>query len=389
MDNPKKETSTQNIDKVSKRNNESRPDDLNTALIDVTNGKDAANSQTNSTCNSQTTTRNLSTKPANSNIIDKENAECSPHQFNGPKIDVSKLSGIKKKRASFFTKQFSSFDGSSHIERFHSAIASAASVFSSSVGSSQSQSNSSNENSSKQVDHLSSSKSRETTPSLSTSVKTSDEPSLERISIFLPKTSEEISENRGDNDAVSNNVAALLSPSTGAKSKSFKKGKKHKKDSKKGSFLRRSGSHSPSIRRSPTKAVAETGSSCINQSVSDRSGPSSGNTTPSPRSFRRTVKTPETLTDNSVIRTSANTLTVPTSSSAYGAIPRTTINNQSHEIPSSENDPPRRCFCGHYTEVRIEKIMFFIYSKIINLVIEKYPFIHAICFELAANGKGQ
>ena len=72
MDNPKKETSTQDIDKVSTRNNESRPDDVNTALIDVTNGKDATKSQTNSICNSQTTTRNLNTKPANSNIIDKE-----------------------------------------------------------------------------------------------------------------------------------------------------------------------------------------------------------------------------------------------------------------------------------------------------------------------------
>ena len=355
MDNPKKETSTQDIDKVSKRNNESRPDDLNTALIDVTNGKDVVSNHTNSTCNSQAPTRNSSTKPANSNIIDKENAEGSPHQFNGPKIDVSKLSGIKKKRASFFTKQFSSFDGSSHIERFHSAIASAASVFSSSVGSSQTQSNTSNENSSKQNDQLSSCKSRETTPSLSTSVRTTDEPPLEHISICLPKASDDNSENRRDIDAVSNSVAALLSPSTGAKSKSSKKGKKHKKDSKKGSsFLRRSGSHSPSIRRSPTKAVADTGSSCINLSVSDRSGPSSGNTTPSPRSFRRTVKTPETSTENSVIRTSANTLTVPTSSCAYGAIPRTTINSQSHEIPASENDPPRRCFCGHYTEVKIK-----------------------------------
>jgi hypothetical protein len=159
----------------------------------------------------------------------------------------------------------------------------------------------------------------------------------------------------------------LLSPSTGAKNKTNVKDKKHRKDGKRSrNFLRRSGSHSPSIKRSPTRPGTENGSSCINLSVSDRSGPSSGNTTPSPRSLRRTLEpsdrnrgdeqqesTSNSISPNNATRATPNTLTVPATSSAYGAIPRTITSNHTEQALSSSVEPSKRCFCGHYSEVSL------------------------------------
>ena len=375
MEKTNKDKSTQDLDKTSPSTDENRANNSNNTLIDVTNGKD---SLAKHSFNTQTTTKNFNNKPIKSNSIDKENTEnISSQQQNRPGIDVSKLSGIKKKRASFFTKQFSSFDGSSPIERFQSAIASAASVFSSSVGSSQTTTVSSNENTSQHIAPLSSNNPSQVISKLPSSLKGNNEASQEEISTASIKPSNVIPENNQEKDVVTSSVADLLSSSTGAKSKTSKKGKKSKKDGKKGSsFLRRSGSHSPSIRRSPTKTVTEGGSSCINLSVSDRSGPSSGNTTPSPRSFRRSAEPPEfnrgredlrNASSNQAVRTTANTLTVPTSGSVYGAIPRTTINSQSQSTPASEDDPPRRCFCGHYTEVKLDNCCLLLTRLISNL----------------------
>ena len=355
MENTNKDTSTENLDDASSNIIINEANDLNIALTDVTNGRD--NSCTPTYSSSITAAQKSCLNPTNSKSNDKENTEGSQHQKNRSAVDVSKLSGIKKKRASFFTKQFSSFDGSSHIERFQSAIASAASVFSSSVGTSHATTTSSCDNNSNSADHFPSNKCSEVDSKLSTSLNPCNESAQGNVSKDLPKTCEITSEDNRDNENVPNSVAALLSPSRGSKSKTDKKSKKHRKDSKKGKgFLKRSGSHSPSIRRSPTKTATESGSSCMNFSVSDRSGPSSGNTTPSPRSFRRSVDAPESATESSSanqgFRTTANTLAVPSNASAYGAIPRTTITNQPQvNNQATENDQPRRCFCGHFTEV--------------------------------------
>ena len=357
MENTNKDTSTENLDDASSNTIINEANDLNVALADVTNGRD--NSCTTIYSSSQTVTQKSCINPTNSKTNDKENTEGIQHPKNRSAVDVSKLSGIKKKRASFFTKQFSSFDGSSHIERFQSAIASAASVFSSSVGTSHATTTSSCDNNSKSADHFPSNKSSEVDSKLSTSSNPCNELAQGNVSNDSSKTTEVISEDNRDNENVPNSVAALLSPSRGSKSKTDKKSKKNRKDSKKGKgFLKRSGSHSPSIRRSPTKTVTENGSSCINHSVSDRSGPSSGNTTPSPRSFRRSVDAQESAAENSSankgFRRTANTLTVPSNASAYGAIPRTTITNQPQvNNQATENDQPKRCFCGHFTEVSI------------------------------------
>ena len=199
--------------------------------------------------------------------------------------------------------------------------------------------------------------------------KTSHETTHKKLCRTTPNRSDVSPKTPNDNELVPKSVDTLLSPSTGANNKTNVNGKKHRKDGKRSrNFLRRSGSHSPSIKRSPTRPGTESGSSCINLSVSDRSGPSSGNTTPSPRSFRRNAEasdrnrgdeqlesTSNSISQNNATRATPNTLTVPATSSAYGAIPRTTTSNQSRteQELSPSVEPPKRCFCGHYSEVSL------------------------------------
>ena len=341
----------------------------NSTLSDVTNGTDLSASTVDAT--HTTTISKPKSKLTNHSIIDKtcsadkENTEDFVSRSNKPPlIDTSGISGIKKKRASFFTRQFSSFDGSSPIERFQSAIASAASVFSSSIGSN----NTIPSSSDSPADITSSSNSSALNTKAPNEAVIKTESSPRKIGGKSPtrKLPFRRKQRANDEEDVSNSVDALLSPSSGAKDKLGTTSRKNRKNSKKGSnFLRRSGSHSPSIKRSPTRAGAECGSSCVNLSVSDRSGPSSGNTTPSPRSFWRSTAPScrnkgdnpleVTVSDSSfgnIGRSNTNTLTVPSSSSAYGAIPRSS-HTRTQQAPSCNDEQPRRCFCGHYSEVRL------------------------------------
>ena len=352
----------------------------NSTLSDVTNGTDLSASGVEAT--HPTTISKPKSKFTHHNIIDKtcsadkENTDDFVSSSNKPPlIDTSGISGIKKKRASFFTRQFSSFDGSSPIERFQSAIASAASVFSSSIASSNNTIPSSSDS---PADIISSSNSNALSTKASNEAVIKNESSPRKIGGKSPtrKLLCRRKQRGNDEEDVSNSVDALLSPSSGAKDKLGTTSRKHRKNSKKKSnFLRRSGSHSPSIKRSPTRAGAECGSSCVNLSVSDRSGPSSGNTTPSPRSFWRSTAPScrnkgdnpleVNVTDSSFSntgRSNTNTLTVPSSSSAYGAIPRSSHTRTQQSPSCNEEEQPRRCFCGHYSEVRLSYYVDFLKS---------------------------
>ena len=344
----------------------------NLPLIDNNNSRNVICGATKPQSGSLTASSLTATKAHKTYSVDKEAVADLTAKEVKPSIDASRISGTKKKKASFFTRQFSSFDGSSPspIERFQSAIATAASVFSPSVGSHVNVVPSSNDPT---TEHTASSNSshaehlrcyRSSTGATSNHEKPQTNAlrvSPKRLTVGARKV------DTNDNETVSNSVAALLSPSSGAKTKINSKSKKHRKGGRKGNnFLKRSGSHSPSIKRSPTRIVTENGSSCINLTVSDRSGPSSGNTTPSPRSFRRSAESSHRQrgadqiessgiysSQHTAARPTPNTLTVPSTSSAYGAIPRTTTTNQprTHATVISNDEPPRRCFCGHYSEV--------------------------------------
>ena len=335
-------------------------------LLDVTNGAETTCGAPKRLSGLQSASLISRMKVTKTSSPDKENAQDSTSNVEKPSTDPPRTGGIKKKRASFFTRQLSSFDG---LERFQSAIASAASVFSSSVGSNTAPPSNHNDTSA-----IPSSGSSDVAPRLANDEAlghADPQTSLCGVPSIHTSTCSRKTTTK-DNEVVSNGVDALLFPSIGAETKISTKSRKHRKNSKKRSnFLRRSGSHSPSIKRSPTRTVTECGSSCVNLSVSDRSGPSSGDTTPSPRSFCRTVESvnyirreehaePNTncsLQINSA-RQTPNTLTVPSSSSAYGAIPRTTTaSNQpssNQSLAADDEQPPKRCFCGHYSEVKLE-----------------------------------
>ena len=365
MENSDPVSSSKDKNNEENKKNKTKTKIPNSTLIDVTNGTDAGGGAANRPSGCKTAVSTSSKKATKAYSVDKENSQDLPSQINKPSIDLSRISGIKKKRASFFTKQFSSLDGSSPIEKFQSALASAASVFSSSLGS-QTVIPSSKDNAS---EHIPLSNCSEANTKTLSTAKSSHETTHKILSKTTPNRSDVSPRTPSANEIVPNSVCSLLSPSTGAKSKTNANSKKHRKDGKRSrNFLRRSGSHSPSIKRSPTRPGAESGSSCINLSVSDRSGPSSGNTTPSPRSFRRNadaldrnrggeqLESNSNLTSqNNATRATPNTLTVPTTSSAYGAIPRTITSNPSRteQALGSSIEPSKRCFCGHYSEVSL------------------------------------
>ena len=370
------------------KNNNNKEPKANASRIE---NRDAPITDTNNPRNDIcdfTETKSCSVTPSNSNVNGpdtiqsletnaKTQATSTAHEANltnkndKPPVDTSRLSGSAKKKASFFSRQFLSFDGSSPspVERFQSAIATAKSVFSSSV-SSHTTTTSSNVTS---KECTVSSNSSKADTNLSAEAISKNESTPKHSPDTLPKHLNVGTRKKDTNetDKVSNSVIALLSPSSAAKhcaincKLSVDSKNSRKKGRKRSSFLKRSGSHSPSIKRSPTRIATENGSSCINLTVSDRSGPSSGNTTPSPRSFRRSAEShqrrgEENISSSSVlscqptaVRITQNTLTVPSTSSAYGAIPRTATTNQSRtQLTTPSNDePPRRCFCGHYTEV--------------------------------------